>query len=312
MAMVNMLTDMSIGHWVELGISGVVLVAIGVALWIASKQFQAHNEEITKRNEDISKREEAVMQKSVDASKQIHDMFMKEQEGNKRWMESQQSMMEKWMETQSSAINKMLTVLNESSLPKKYSPEEEKKNVEFRKFIKETLDSVMKKTCSQRAFFCMFHNGSHSLNNINFYKFSLMGESWDDNLASVGGRLKDYQVAIYSSLLDRMDASRKGLIIKNVEELRDDPASYQFFKDRGAKSAIMQAVYDKNDEVMLGFLVSEYMDLHPEWGDKEWHARKVPVTRAADSISGVFKASAVDEEMRQEFKKGGNGDAKQQ
>ena len=115
MAMVNMLADMSIGHWVELGISGVVLVAIGVALWIASKQFQAHNEEITKRNEDISKREEAVMQKSVDASKQIHDMFMKEQEGNKRWMESQQSMMEKWMETQSSAINKMLTVLNESS-----------------------------------------------------------------------------------------------------------------------------------------------------------------------------------------------------
>lgn len=43
MAMLSVLSEMTVGHWVELGISGVVLVAIGVALWIASKQFQIHN-----------------------------------------------------------------------------------------------------------------------------------------------------------------------------------------------------------------------------------------------------------------------------
>ena len=308
MTMLSILSDMSIGHWVELGISGVVLVAIGVALWVASKQFQAHNEEITKRNEDISKREETVMKESAEASKQIHEMFVNEQNSTKEWMKSQQDMMNQWMQTQTESINQMMSVLKEGVAPKKYTAEDEKKNVEFRKFLSQTLESVRKKTDSSRTFFCMFHNGSHSLNNVNFYKFSLIGESWDINLASVGGRIKDYQVTIYASLLDMVGSNKKGLIIKNVEDLRDDVPSYQFFKSRGAKCAIVQAVYDADDKMMLGFVVSEYMDLHPDWDDKEWHVKKVPVTRAADSISGVFKASSVDEEIRQE-RKGGSGDA---
>lgn len=63
--------------------------------------------------------------------------------------------------------------------------------------------------------------------------------------------------------------------------------------------------------MMLGFLVNEFMDLHPEWDEEQWHAQKTPVTRAADRISGVFGASSIDEEIRQEKKEGGDGDAKQ-
>ena len=311
MAMFSVLSDMTIGHWVELGISGVVLVAIGVALWIAAKQFQTHNDEITKRNEDISKREETMMKESLEASRQIHEMFACEQESIKQWMKTQQDVMVQWMQNQTNSINKMLGILNNTALPRKYTPEDEKKNVEFRKFLSQTLDSVRKKTGSSRALFCMFHNGSHSLNNVNFYKFSLIGESWDINLASVNGRIKDCQVAIYSNFLDMMTSNKKGLVIKDVEELKDDVATYQFFKSRGAKCAIVQAVYDENDGMMLGFLVNEFMDLHPEWDEEQWHAQKTPVTRAADRISGVFGASSIDEEIRQEKKEGGDGDAKQ-
>lgn len=310
MAMLNMLSDMTVGHWVELGISGVVLVAIGVALWIGTKQFQTYNEEIKKRNEDISKREEAETTRTLEASKQIHELFTTEQENSKKWMETQQKAMAKWMQSQTEAVNKMIDTLNNSSLPRKYTPDDEKRNVEFRKFLSKTLDSVRSKTGSSRTLFCMFHNGSHSLNNVNFYKFSLIGESWDINLASVNGRIKDCQVAIYSKFLDMMSSNKKGLVIKNVENLKDDVATYQFFKDRGAKCAIVQAVYSENDGMMLGFIINEFMDDHSEWDDKEWHAQKVPVTRAADKISGVFGASSVDEEIRQEKKEGGNGNAK--
>lgn len=310
MAMLNILSDMTVGHWVELGISGVVLVAIGVALWIGTKQFQAHNEEINKRNEDISKREETIMQETTVASKQIHDLFASEQEAAKRWMQSQQETMSQWMKTQTESINRMMDIMNNTALPKKYTREDEKKNVEFRKFLSQTLDAVRKKTGSSRTIFCMFHNGSHSLNNVNFYKFSLIGESWDINLASVNGRIKDCQVAIYSKFLDMMSSNKKGLIIKDIESLKDDVATYQFFKDRNAKCAVVQAVYDESDGMMLGFIINEFMDLHPEWTDKDWHAQKTPVTRAADRISGVFGASSVDEEIREEKREGGNGDAK--
>ena len=135
MAMFSILSDMTIGHWVELGISGVVLVAIGVALWIASKQFQAHNDEITKRNEDISKREETMMKESLEASRQIHEMFACEQESIKQWMKTQQDVMVQWMQNQTNSINEMLGILNNTALPRKYTPEDEKKNVEFRKFL---------------------------------------------------------------------------------------------------------------------------------------------------------------------------------
>ena len=144
--MLRVLSDMTIGHWVELGISGVVLVAIGVALLITSKQFQVHNDEITKRNEDISKREETMMKESLEASKQIHDMFASEQESTKQWMKTQQDVMTQWMQSQTNSINKMLGILNNTTLPRKYTPEDEKKNVEFRKFLSQTLDSVRKNT----------------------------------------------------------------------------------------------------------------------------------------------------------------------
>ena len=124
MAMFGILADLSIGQWVELGISGVVLVAIGVALWIASKQFQTHNDEITKRNEDISKREETMMKESLEASKQIHDLFANEQESTKQWMKTQQDVMMQWMQNQTNSINKMLGILNNTTLPRKYTPED--------------------------------------------------------------------------------------------------------------------------------------------------------------------------------------------
>lgn len=310
MTMFNILSDMTIGHWVELGISGVVLVAIGVALWIGTKQFQTYNEEIKKRNEDISKREAAETSRTLEASKQIHELFTSEQENSKKWMEAQQKAMTKWMQSQTDAVNKMIDTLNSASLPKKYTAEDERQNVEFRKFLSKTLDEVRDKTGSSRTIFCMFHNGSHSLNNVNFYKFSLIGESWDINLASVYGRIKDCQVPVYSKFLDMMSSNKKGLIIKDVEELKNDVATYQFFKDRGAKCAVVQAVYNDNDGTMLGFIINEFMSAHPEWKDKDWHAQKVPVTRAADKISGVFAASSVDEEIRREKKEGGSGNAK--
>ena len=56
----KVLADMTIGQWAELGISGVVLVAIGVALWLIVKTFRLHSAEIEQRNEDVSKREEAL------------------------------------------------------------------------------------------------------------------------------------------------------------------------------------------------------------------------------------------------------------
>ena len=166
--MISAMSDMAIGHWVELGISGVVLVAIGVALWIMSRQFQFHNEEITKRNEDISKREENLLKESTEAMNTVHDMFMKEQEATKKWMESQQKTMEGWINGQTKAINDVASTINNSALPKKYTPEQNRQNIEARKYLSRAVEHVHQATKSSRTMLCMFHNGTHSLNNVSF------------------------------------------------------------------------------------------------------------------------------------------------
>lgn len=307
--MISAMSDMTIGHWVELGISGVVLVAIGVALWIMSRQFQFHNEEITKRNEDISKREENLLKESTEAMNTVHDMFMKEQEATKKWMESQQKTMEGWIKGQTKAINEVASTINNSALPKKYTPEQNQQNIEARKYLSRAVEHVHQATKSSRTMLCMFHNGTHSLNNVSFYKFSLIGESWDINLAPVGDRIKDCQVVVYAGLIDMLENNKKGLVVKNVDDLKGDVATYQFFVSRGTKCVMAQAIYNDEDTMMVGFLLNEYMDLHPEWDEKTWHSNKIIVTRAADRLSAVFGASSVDEEIREEKKKGGNVNA---
>lgn len=141
------LEDLTIGQWVELGISGVVLVAIGVGLYLIYIMFKSQNKEIDKRNEDISKREANLAESSKNERKMLQDLLLQ--------IQNNISQTEKRPTTEQAA----------------------QAAFEFQNFLAKELRFIHEQTHSARTFFCMYHNGTHSLNNINFYKFSLIDEA---------------------------------------------------------------------------------------------------------------------------------------
>lgn len=145
--LISTLADMSISQWVELGISGVVLVAIGVAMYLMYLMFKQHNKELDQRNEELNKREQSL----AEQAEQNRDSFQH-------------------------LIDSLTDVAQHPAI-RKYTPEDDKRNVEFQDFLSTEVKTIHDKTYSSRAFFCMYHNGAHSLNNISFFKFSLIAEA---------------------------------------------------------------------------------------------------------------------------------------
>lgn len=262
----KVLADMTIGQWAELGISGVVLVAIGVALWLIVKTFRLHSAEIEQRNEDVSKREEALQKRTEEQFQQMLDSIRKE--------------------VQKSGAHI-------------YTIEEDRKNDQFQSFLSKEIQEIHTKTMSSRTFFCMYHNGTHSLNNVNFYKFSLIDEAWDRNLASLHDKMQNYPATVYKGLSQLLKENRSGVIVKDINVLYDDVALYQFFSERNVTSFVAQGVY-KGDEsnILLGFLINEYITTPSGWTDEDWKKVRIEVTRSADKIDGILQVSSADEEFR--------------
>lgn len=145
--LISTLAEMNVSQWVELGISGVVLVAIGVAMYLMYLMFKQHNKELDQRNEELNKREQSL----AEQAEQNRDSF--------------QHLIDR------------LTDIAQHPVIKKYTPEDDKRNVEFQEFLSTEVKTIHNKTCSSRVLFCMYHNGAHSLNNISFFKFSLIAEA---------------------------------------------------------------------------------------------------------------------------------------
>ena len=268
----KVLADMTIGQWAELGISGVVLVAIGVALWLIVKTFRLHSAEIEQRNEDVSKREEALQKRTQEQFQQMLDSIRKEVKKSGAHV---------------------------------YTIEEDRKNDQFQSFLSKEIQEIHTKTMSSRTFFCMYHNGTHSLNNVNFYKFSLIDEAWDRNLASLHDKMQNYPATVYKGLSQLLKENRSGVVVKNINILYDDVALYQFFSERDVSCFVAQGVY-KSDEsnILLGFLINEYITPPSGWTDEDWKKVRIEVSRSADKIDGVLQVSSADEEFRKSKEEG--------
>lgn len=261
--------------WVELGISGVVLVAIGVGLYLTMMYFKAHNKEIDQRNEDISKREEALAKEAQETRQFLQQMLTNMQDVMKK---------------------------NQAHV---YDEKEEKESSNFQIFLTKELKFIQDQIGASRTFFCMYHNGAHSLNNINFYKFSVIDEIWNPDLNPIHREVQNYPAPVYRYFKNLLLENKKGLLIKNIEEVKEDTATYMFFDSRGAKSVLAQGVYDESTNILLGFLIAEFNDWHENWTDTDWKNKKITVSRGADKISGVMIASSADDEIRREKTEGG-------
>lgn len=295
------LSEFGVNEWVNLGAGGILLVLVGVLILIFWNMYKHQNKDMESREQELRDREEAQRQSNKEEKQELYSVV---REGSDtmtaaaRKIEEVAIKLAQLVEAQSKA----------HSGP--YTKQEEEEHERFNKEVYNTLTKVREKTSVSRALLFVYHNGSHSLNcTYNFIKFSLIGESYGNAYKSSYQDLQGRSSYIMGDWASLLKEHRKGLIVKDIEELKDkDEFLYQFFDHRQVKGFIAQGVYDKNDEMLLGFIISEYVAVTPNFSEEEWKENKTSVTRAADKFSAYMSISNEDERIRNSKENEDGGD----
>ena len=258
------LADM-ISDWASIGVSGLVAIAV-IAMIIVLLRINKRN------NDSLEQREKADAARLEEEEKRL-----------------------------TSVINMVRDVIKEQSEPKKHTGVEELSAQQAGTYIYSTLRKIRQETQSTRVLFCMFHNGSYSLNGkMGFRKFSLINEACAEDIAPTYDRIQNLPAQMFSVGIEYLYKNRKGIVVEDIEKIKPiDSVSYFWFKDRNVKSFIVQGVFDDEEDILLGFIVSEYM-FTPESG-YDWKVAKVKVTRGTDKIGAVLQASEEDKALRRSY-----------
>nr|DAG33938.1 MAG TPA: hypothetical protein [Bacteriophage sp.] len=285
------LEGFGISEWVNLGAGGILLVLVGVLILIFWNMYKHQNKEVESREEEIRKREEAQRQSNKEEKQELYNVVK----------EGSDTMTAAARKIEEVAIKLAQLVEAQGKVHTgPYTKQEEEEHERFNKEVYNTLTKIREKTSVSRALLFVYHNGSHSLNcAYNFIKFSLIGESYGKAYKSSYQDLQGRSSYIMGDWVSLLKEHRKGVIIKDIEELRDkDEFLYQFFNHRQVTGFIAQGVYDINDEMLLGFVIAEYVTATPSFSEEEWKENKTAVTRAADKFSAYMSISNEDERIR--------------
>ena len=120
--------------------------------------------------------------------------------------------------------------------------------------VKEVLDDVR----ADRVEFYLFHNGTHSLNNIPFLKASCICEM--DKVGVSKYHLikmhKDIPIGLMDDLI--VDLLHKHTFVIYRNESKIDAIISKLFFDEQDKTCIFSGIFEYGDGELLGFIVAEY------------------------------------------------------
>ncbi len=120
--------------------------------------------------------------------------------------------------------------------------------------VKEILDEVN----ADRVEFYLFHNGTHSLNNIPFLKASCISEV--DKVGVSRYHLikkhKDIPIGLMDDIIVNLLKKHTFVIYKNENKI--DAIISKLFFDEQDKTCIFSGIFEYGDGELLGFIVAEY------------------------------------------------------
>ena len=132
--------------------------------------------------------------------------------------------------------------------------------VKLNETIQESVVELRRCCDADRVSVYVFHNGSYSSHGLPFFKFTCINEK----IKKYSGMTPKIHIhnglplSMYGGLI--ADIYRNGEIVcENIDTVREkSPILYGEFVDQGVKSAIANAIYDANDNI-LGVILTEFV-----------------------------------------------------
>ena len=201
--------------------------------------------------------------KRIDAKKQKQeaDARLQEQEqADNAKLEEQRIEKEKEkarLEAEAKRDQQLIEAFKDLIQGPKHTVEEQKENKRINQCIVRQLDCLIKEG-ADRAYMFSFHNGGMDVLGRGFLKMSMTEEDVDSNVVPIMARYQNMPRMLFPKLYEQLDEND----FYNVEDVnaiqREDPFTYQFMIEHGAKAAMFRAI-KREDGLMIGFVGMEYI-----------------------------------------------------
>lgn len=124
--------------------------------------------------------------------------------------------------------------------------------------LKHTVRELVPKIKADRVAFYLFHNGTHSINNIPFLKASCLCEIDDLGLAQyhLVKSHKDIPINLLDDIVVELIKKHDFVIYKNEKKV--DALIAKLFFDEQDKTCIFSGIFEMDSGELLGFIVAEY------------------------------------------------------
>lgn len=124
--------------------------------------------------------------------------------------------------------------------------------------LKHTVRELVPKIKADRVAFYLFHNGTHSINNIPFLKASCLCEIDDLGLAQyhLVKSHKDIPINLLDDIVVELIKKHDFVIYKNEKKV--DALIAKLFFDEQDKTCIFSGIFEIDSGELLGFIVAEY------------------------------------------------------
>ncbi len=151
--------------------------------------------------------------------------------------------------------------------------------------VKEILDEVH----ADRVEFYLFHNGTHSLNNIPFLKASCICEMDKVGVSKYHliKKHKDVPIGWMDDIIVDLLQKHTFVIYKNENKI--DAIISKLFFDEQDKTCIFSAIFEYGDGELLGFIVAEY-DNVDKFEDHDLAYKLEKMAKAAKQTSSAMLA----------------------
>ena len=151
--------------------------------------------------------------------------------------------------------------------------------------VKEILDDVN----ADRVEFYLFHNGTHSLNNIPFLKASCICEMDKVGVSKYHliKKHKDIPIGLMDDIIVNLLKKHTFVIYKNENKI--DAIISKLFFDEQDKTCIFSGIFEYGDGELLGFIVAEYDDV-TKFEEYDLNYKLEKMAKAAKQTSSAMLA----------------------
>ena len=155
--------------------------------------------------------------------------------------------------------------------------------------LKYNVKEILEDVDADRVEFYLFHNGTHSLNNIPFLKASCICEVDKDGLAKYHliKMHKDIPIGFMEELVVDLLKKHNFVIYKNENKI--DAFISKLFFDEQDKTCIFSGIFEYNSGELLGFIVAEY-DYVSKFEDADLRYKMNKMSEAAKHTSAAMLA----------------------